>query len=61
MAPVWMRSFLMLTFTISPMATRLTANASIFQTLLPIGIISSRATMHVTVTMRNIRSRRLMR
>ena len=49
----------MLNFTIAAMAARLTANIRRFQMLLPRGRINTSAAMHVPVTMRNMRSRRL--
>ena len=60
-APVWICCFRMLIRTITPMAARLTTSIRIFQTLLPMGRVNAIAIMQTPVTMRNIRSRRLIR
>ena len=58
-APVWIRSFRILNFTMAVMKARLAARISRFAKLLPMRSIMVRATMLIPVTTRNIRSRRL--
>ncbi len=48
-APTSMRRFRILYLTVAPMTTRLTAKMRIFQILLPMGRINSRANMQILV------------
>ena len=54
-----MRFVRMLILVITAMAMRLTASIRIFQTLRPMGMVNTIAIMQMAVTMRNIRSLRL--
>ena len=58
-APVWMRFARMLYLVITAMATRLATSIKMFQILRPIGRVKVIAIMQTPVTMRNMRSRRL--
>ena len=58
-APVWTRFLRMLALTITAMRTRLATMIRMFQMLLPMGSVNAMAIMQTPVTMRNIRSRRL--